>query len=875
MAISTKYNPKEVEDKWYQYWLDHKFFRSQPNPKKEPYCIIIPPPNVTGVLHMGHMLNNTIQDVLVRKARMEGKEALWVPGTDHASIATEAKVVKMLKERGINKRDLSREEFLEHAWEWKEKYGGIILEQLKKLGASCDWDRTYFTLSDKLSRSVLKVFVDLYNKGYIYKGYRMVNWDPEGRTALSDDEVIHKEVNSYLYYIRYKIEGEDEFLTIATTRPETILGDTAICINPKDQRYHHLKGKKALVPLIDRPIPIIEDDYVDMEFGTGCLKVTPAHDTHDYELGQKHNLESIDIFNDDGSLNQNAQLYIGEDRFEVREKIAFELKEKEYLIKTEEYLNNVGFSERTDAVVEPKLSRQWFVKMDQITKPALKNVLNDNVKLHPAKFKNMYRHWMENVRDWCISRQLWWGHRIPAYYLPDGQFVVAEDAETALQLAKEKSGNSALTLADLKQDEDVLDTWFSAGIIPLSVFDGIEHPDNPDINYYYPTNDLVTAPEILFFWVARMIIFGYEYQNEKPFKNVYLTGIVRDKQSRKMSKSLGNSPEPLDLIKQYSADGVRTGMLFSSPAGNDLLFDIKLCEQGRNFANKIWNVLRLMKGWEVDQDESRNPNEKVIYWFNSRFNQALKEIEDHFAKYRVSDALMATYKVIWDDFCSWYLELIKPEYGKPIDLKTYQASISFLEDLMKILHPFMPFITEEIWHQIKERKDKESIMMAQWPTAGEVDDIILKEANITFGIISNIRGIRNSQKISSKQPLPLMIKTSNENFYQDFEPYLIKLGNLKRIGFTQDKISSSSRFVIERDEFFLLLGDSLDKDKEREEIQKELDYTTGFLQSIKKKLTNRKFVQNAPGKVVEKERKKQADAEAKIKVLEESLSHLQ
>lgn len=874
MSLSTKYNPKEVEDKWYEFWLKKKFFSSKPNPEKEPYTIVIPPPNVTGVLHMGHMMNNTIQDVLVRKARMQGKEACWVPGTDHASIATEAKVVAMLKEKGISKKDLSREEFLKYAFEWKEKYGGIILEQLKKLGASCDWDRTRFTMEEDMSAAVIEVFVDLYKKGKIYRGIRMVNWDPQGKTAVSDDEVIYKEVNSRLFYLKYQIEDEDTFVTIATTRPETILGDTAICINPNDTRYTHLKGKRAVVPLVKRVVPIIEDEYVSMEFGTGCLKVTPAHDINDYELGQKHRLESIDIFNDDGTINEKGGLYLGEDRFVVRKKIAKELEEKGHLEKIEDHKNNVGFSERTDAVIEPKLSMQWFVKMKEITTPAYENVMNDNIQLHPPKFKNMYRSWMENVRDWCISRQLWWGQRIPAYYLPDGTFVVAESAEEALQLAKEQANDPSLTLKDLNQDEDVLDTWFSSWLWPISVFDGFKDPDNEDINYYYPTNDLVTAPEILFFWVARMIIAGYEYRGEKPFSNVYLTGIVRDKLGRKMSKSLGNSPDPIELIHQYGADGVRTGMLFSSPAGNDLPFDEKLCEQGRNFANKIWNAFRLIKGWNVSDDLDSENNKQAIEWFNNRLDQAQVEIEDHYNKFKISDALLATYKLIWDDFCSWYLEMIKPGFEEPIDKPTYEATIDIFERLMKILHPFMPFITEELWHEIKEREEDDCIIVANWPETRGFDESLLNDANLVFEIISNIRNTRNAKQISPKTELDLSVKTNNKELYKKFGNIIKKLGNIKGIQFTDEKPEGAVSFVVKAEEIFIPIAGEIDVEKERENLEKELRYTKGFLQSVEKKLNNEKFVNGAPAQVLENERRKQADALNKIKILEEGLAAL-
>lgn len=872
MSISTKYNPGPVEDKWYRYWMEKGFFHSEPHPEKEPYTIVIPPPNVTGILHMGHMLNNTIQDVLIRKARMQGKEALWVPGMDHASIATEAKVVAMLKEKGIQKSDISRDEFMEYAWEWKEKYGGIILEQLKKLGASCDWDRTRFTMDDKYYREVIRVFADLYNKGYIYRGVRMINWDPQGQTALSDEEVVYKEVRSKLYYVKYKIAGSDnEWLTIATTRPETILADTAVCVNPGDERFKHLVGKKAIIPVVNREVPIIADDYVDPEYGTGCLKVTPAHDLNDYEIGQRHGLEVIDIIADDGSLNEKAQFYIGEDRFAVRKKIARDLEEIGQLEKTEDMVNKVGFSERTDAAIEPKLSMQWFMKMEEISRPALENVLNGNIKFHPAKFINTYKHWMENIRDWCVSRQLWWGHRIPAYYLPDGTFVVAENPEEALALAKKK--DPSLTTESLRQEEDVLDTWASAWLWPISVFNGIMDPENEDIKYYYPTDDLVTAPEILFFWVARMIISGYEYKGELPFRNVYLTGIVRDKLRRKMSKSLGNSPDPLALIEKYGADGIRTGMLFSSPAGNDLLFDEKLCEQGRNFANKIWNAFRLIKGWEVAH-QTENQNQTALAWFESRFNQALGEIEGHFENFRISDALMTTYKLVWDDFCSQYLEMIKPAYGQPIDGDTYDQTIDYLERVMKLLHPFMPFITEEIWHEIRERGDKACIIVASWPEKHTFDNELLDKAALNFDIISNIRNIRNSKQIPQKEALKLLVKTKNKTVLDGFTSIIKKLANVSEIGFTSENIDNALNFVIRGNEFFIPVAGQINVEKEIEQLEGELNYTKGFLVSVNKKLSNERFVNNAPEQVVANEQKKKADAEAKIKALEESLAAL-
>lgn len=876
MSIASKYDPIATETKWYDYWMEHKLFSSKVDHSKEPYTIVIPPPNVTGVLHMGHMLNNTIQDVLIRRARMQGKNACWVPGTDHASIATETKVVNMLKDQGIDKKSLTREEFLSHAWEWKEKYGGIILEQLKKLGASCDWDRTAFTMDPGLSKAVIDVFVDLHQKGKIYRGIRMVNWDPQGKTALSDDEVITKEIQSKLYYIKYKIEGsEDQFLTIATTRPETIMADSAICVNPNDPRFTHLKGKRAIIPLINRSVPIIEDEYVDMEFGTGCLKVTPAHDINDYELGITHKLEVIDILNDDGTLNEKAQILVGEDRFVARKMIAKRLKEAEQLEKIEEYKSNVGHSERTDAVIEPKLSLQWFLKMEDITTPALTSVMEDVIQLYPPKFKNMYRAWMENVRDWCISRQLWWGHQIPAYYLPNGEYVVAKSKEEALVLANEKFETN-YSESDLTQDEDVLDTWFSSWLWPISVFDTevfSTGKQNEELKYYYPTNDLVTAPEILFFWVARMIIAGYEYTGEKPFKNVYLTGIVRDKLGRKMSKSLGNSPDPLLLISQYGADGVRTGMLFSSPAGNDLPYDDKLVEQGRNFANKIWNAFRLVQGWEIDPILDGSQNESSIEWFESRFNQALVEINEHFEKFRISDALMCTYKLVWGDFCSWYLEMIKPEYQHPIDQATYNRTIELFEDILRILHPFMPFISEEIWHLIKERSVEESLILASWPEEKAFDSQIIAEAAQVFEVVSQVRNLRASKGMSPKESLDLTINAKNEALYTRFESVLTKLANLSSFSFGT-AVENAMSFVVKADECFIPTGDSINVEEERENLSKELEYTKGFLNSVMKKLSNARFVAGAPAQVIEMEQKKQEDAEAKIKTLEDSLAKL-
>ena len=879
MSLSTKYNPAEVESKWYSYWLEKRVFHSEPNPDKEPFCIVIPPPNVTGVLHMGHMLNNTIQDVLVRRARMQGKEACWIPGTDHASIATEAKVVAMLRERGIRKSDLTRDEFLRYAWEWKEKYGGIILEQLKKLGASCDWERTKFTMDPDYYDAVINVFVDLYQKGYIYRGLRMVNWDPAGKTALSDDEVIHKEVSSRLYHIRYQIEGStDEFLTIATVRPETIMADTAICVNPNDERYKHLKGKRALIPLINRSIPLIEDEYVAMDFGTGCLKVTPAHDMNDYELGKKHNLEVIDILNEDGTLNEQARIFVGEDRFIARKKIARELESKGYLTKTEDYQTNVGFSERTDAVIEPRLSLQWFLEMKEITKPALKNVMNDEVQLIPPKFKNTYRHWMENVRDWCISRQLWWGHRIPAWYDSEGNYVVARTEQEALAEYQQKYPDRKPQ--SLRQDPDVMDTWFSSWLWPMAVFDTSIFGDknnkgNADLNYYYPTNDLVTAPEILFFWVARMIIAGYEYRGKKPFKNVYLTGIVRDSLGRKMSKSLGNSPDPLDLIAKYGADAIRTGMLFSAPAGNDLLYDEKLVEQGRNFANKIWNAFRLVNGWTAEKIGTPEENKVAATWFRARVANALAEIEDHFSKFRISDALHSLYKLIWDDFCSWYLEIVKPEFGKPIDETTLRQTTAFFETLLKALHPFMPFITEELWHELNGRKEDDCIIVAPYPVSEPWDQAILAEADFAFDVVKEIRNTRNTKNLSPKEALILHVKKSGNAGINAFWPIVKKLANLSEISFVDEAPdTNTTAFLVRSAEFFIPLAGKVDEAKEREAIQKEIAYHKGFLAIVDKKLSNERFVSSAPPQVVETERRKKADAESKISALEESLRRI-
>jgi valyl-tRNA synthetase len=883
MSISKTYQPKEAEDKWYSYWLEHKFFRSVPD-EREPYTIVIPPPNVTGVLHMGHMLNNTIQDVLIRRARMKGKNACWVPGTDHASIATEAKVVAMLKERGISKKDLTRPEFLNYAWEWKEKYGGIILEQLKKLGASCDWDRTRFTMDDDLSDAVIDTFIHLYKKGLIYRGVRMVNWDPQGKTAVSDEEVIRKEVNQKLYYIRYAIQSESpevgksglsDFLTIATTRPETIMADAAICINPNDERYKHLHGKKAIIPLINREIPIILDEYVTMDFGTGCLKVTPAHDLNDYELGIKHHLPVIDILNDDGTLNEKAQILVGEDRFAARKKIIPLLEEAGSLEKIEDYKSQIGFSERTDAVIEPKLSMQWFCKMEEMAKPALDYVLKGDIKLIPEKFTNTYRHWMENVHDWTISRQLWWGQQIPAWYLPNGQYVIAKTREEALEEAKLTTQNSELTLQDVIQDEDVLDTWFSSWLWPISVFDGFKDPNNADINYYYPTNDLVTAPEILFFWVARMIMAGQEFRGEVPFRNVYLTGIVRDKLGRKMSKSLGNSPDPLALIEKYGADGVRVGMLLSSPAGNDLMFDESHCEQGRNFFNKVWNAFRLVKGWQVD-DSLKNPNEVATAWFKSRFSEALTEIESNFTQFRLSEALMATYKLVWDDFCAWYLEMIKPAYEHPIDRETYESTIAFFEDILKILHPFMPFITEELWHDelFGARTGMDCCIVAQLPGIEQINTQLLDEVEIVKQVITDIRNTRNNKQISPKESLALSVKINSDIDYGNYRPIISKLGNISEFSIVNEKLTGAVSFIVSKDEFYIPLTENIDPVAEAERLNKEKEYLLGFLKSVEAKLGNERFMKNAKPEIIENELKKKIDAETKLKIIHDNLNGL-
>lgn len=869
--LASKYSPEEVEGKWYEYWLKHDLFKSTPD-SREPYTIVIPPPNVTGVLHMGHMLNNTIQDILIRRARMEGKNALWVPGTDHASIATEAKVVARLASKGIKKTDLTRDEFLKHAWEWKEEHGGIILEQLKKLGASCDWSRTAFTMDEVRSKSVLHVFVDLFNKGLIYRGVRMVNWDPAAQTALSDEEVVYKEEHGKLYYLRYKIVGEDGYAIVATTRPETIMGDTAMCINPNDPKNAHLKGKRVIVPLVGREIPVIEDDYVDVEFGTGCLKVTPAHDVNDYMLGEKHNLKSIDIFNDNGTISEAAGLYVGMDRFAVREQIEKDLAEAGLLEKVEAYTNKVGHSERTNSVIEPKLSMQWFLKMDALAKPALDAVMQHDIKFHPSKFKNVYRHWMTNIKDWCISRQLWWGHRIPAYFLPEGGYVVAETVEEALRLAQEKTGNKELKIEDLRQDEDVLDTWFSSWLWPISLFNGILDPDNEEIKYYYPTADLVTGPDIIFFWVARMIMAGYEYKNDMPFRNVYFTGIVRDKLGRKMSKSLGNSPDPLMLIEKFGADGVRMGLMLAAPAGNDILYDDSLCEQGRNFNNKIWNAFRLVKGWEVADIEQPEYAKTAVKWFEAVLNKTLAEVDDLFGKFRLSEALMAVYKLFWDEFSSWYLEMVKPAYGKPVDRATYEATLGFFDALLRLLHPFMPFITEELWQHIAERKDGESVMTALLPKAGAFSEQTIADMDVAKDIIAGIRTVRLQKNIPNKEELELQVMGEGN---VPVESIIKKLANLSAVANVSEKDATAAAFMVGTTEYAVPLGNNINVEEELKKLEADLKYQEGFLQSVLKKLSNEKFVNNAPAKVIEMERKKQADAEAKIATLKESISALQ
>ncbi|MCX6291543.1 MAG: valine--tRNA ligase [Bacteroidetes bacterium] len=879
MEIPKTYDPSTVENKWYRYWMKQNFFRSVPD-EREAYTIVIPPPNVTGVLHMGHMLNNTIQDVLIRRARMLGKNACWVPGTDHASIATEAKVVHMLRDRGIKKSDLTREEFLKYAWEWKEKYGGIILEQLKKLGASCDWERTSFTMDEGYYRDVVNVFIDLYKKGNIYRGQRMVNWDPVAKTAVSDEEVLFKQVNSKLVYVRYLIEGETSpasgnYLVVATVRPETIMGDVAVAVHPEDDRYKHLHGKNVMVPLVNRPVPVITDEAIDREFGTGCLKVTPAHDIVDYEIGLRHKLPVIDTLNEDGTISEAGKVFVGMDRFAARKAALKKLEEDGLIEKMEDYSHQVGHSERTQAVIEPKLSMQWFLKMKDISKPALDAVLDGEVNLIPNKFINTYRHWMENVRDWCLSRQLWWGQRIPAWYAPNGEFVVAKTEEDAI--AQFANRNEKFSVGVLKQDEDVMDTWFSSWLWPISVFDGMENPDNEDIRYYYPTNDLITAPEILFFWVARMIIAGYEYRDQKPFTNVYLTGIVRDKQGRKMSKSLGNSPEPLELITKYSADGVRVGMLLCSPAGNDLLFDESYCEQGRNFANKIWNAFRLIKGWATDDSDPSEKNKISIDWFSAKLNSEIANINDLYSKYRISEALMASYKLVWDDFCSWYLEMVKPDFvdGKPlpVDPYTYNSTIEFFEDILKVLHPFMPFITEELWHLIGERGEKECIIVSEWPETVSPDQSLLEEFSLASEIVTHVRNIRQQKNISPKEKLELFVRT-NENISKRFDEIILKLSNLSKFEKSGNKTENVISFMISNHEFFIPLSSAIDLESEKTRLMQELDYNKGFLKSVQSKLANERFVSNAKPEVVAVERKKESDAIAKIKAIEEQISAL-
>ena len=890
MEISSKYSPQEVEGKWYEHWMDKNYFHSTPD-EREPYTIVIPPPNVTGVLHMGHMMNNTIQDILIRRARMQGKNACWVPGTDHASIATEAKVVNKLAQQGIKKTDIGREEFLKHAWDWTHEHGGIILKQLRRLGCSCDWERTSFTMDDIRSKSVIRAFVDLYNKDLIYRGVRMVNWDPKALTALSDEEVIFKDEHSKLFYLRYYLHEDDgtgatgaegeiihtdeqgrRYAVVATTRPETIMGDTSMCINPADPKNQWLRGKKVVVPLVNRVIPVIEDDYVDIEFGTGCLKVTPAHDVNDYMLGEKHNLQSINIFNDDATLSEAAGMYIGMSREDCRKQIIIDMKEAGLLEKIEDYNNKVGYSERTNVPIEPKLSMQWFLKMEHLADIALKPVLNGDIKFYPAKYVNLYRHWLENIKDWCISRQLWWGHQIPAYYLPEGGFVVAETPEEALKLAIEKTGNKNLTLKDLRQDDDALDTWFSSWLWPLSLFNGILDPDNAEFKYYYPTNDLITAPDIIFFWVARMIMAGEEYQNEVPFKNVYFTGIVRDKLGRKMSKSLGNSPDPIELIDKFGADGVRMGMMLSAPAGNDILFDEALCEQGRNFCNKIWNALRLVKGWNVDENAAQPEAAKMaVKWFEARFNQVLAETNDNIDKYRLSDALMGIYKLTWDDFCSWYLEMVKAPQGQGIDPVTYAATIKFFENLMLLLHPFMPFITEEIWHAIAERKEGDDIIIAQQPKLQAVDEQILKQFEFTQEVINNVRKVRSDKNIAFRDAIQLVVKgTANK----DFDCVIAKLCNVSEVSYVAEAPAGAFGFIVGSTEFFVPLTGSVDVEAEIKKLEEELKYAQGFLKSVEAKLSNERFVSGAPAAVVDKERKKKADAEAKIAVIEQQLAGL-
>ena len=872
--VADKYTPQEIESKWYEYWIDNKLFHSEPD-AREPYTIVIPPPNVTGMLHMGHMLNNTLQDVLMRRARQKGKNACWVPGTDHASIATEAKVVAKLKAEGIDKASLTREEFLRHAWEWKEKHGGIILKQLRKLGASCDWDRTCFTMDEIRTQSVIKVFVDLYNKGKIYRGVRMVHWDPAAKTALSDEEVIYKESQGKLYYLRYKIEGTDRYIIVATTRPETILGDTAVCLNPDDERYADIPADaRVIVPLVGRSIPVIRDSYVDIGFGTGALKVTPAHDVNDYMLGEKYGLESIDIFNDDGTINDKVGMYVGMDRFECRRVIEADLEKAGLMEKVEPYTNNVGYSERTGVAIEPKLSMQWFMSMEEIAKPATRAVMEDAIKFIPAKYKNTYRHWMENIKDWCISRQLWWGQRIPAYYLPKGGYVVAETAEQALEMARAKTGDATLTASDLRQDEDVLDTWFSSWLWPISVFDGIRNPHNPEIEYYYPTSDLITAPDIIFFWVARMIMAGYEYRGEKPFGNVYFTGIVRDKLGRKMSKQLGNSPDPLDLIAKYGADGMRVAMMLSSSAGNDVMFDEALCEQGRNFGNKIWNAYRLINGWTVDETLTQSDNNALaVEWFRNAFAKALAEIEDNFSSYRISEAFMRIYKLFWDDFSGWYLEMVKPAYGSPADRKTIDATRHYFDMLMRLIHPFMPFVTEEIWQDLAPRAKGESIMYAPAPAVEQWDEALLTRFELVKEAITDIRNVRKQKNIAQKQPLALKV-IADENYTAAYAPVIVKMGNISAIETVTEKDPAAAAFIVKTTQYFVPLGDNIDREAETKRLTADLEYLEGFLASVMKKLSNERFVNSAPEKVVANERAKKADAEAKIAAIREQLAAL-
>ncbi len=870
--LATKYDPSAVEEKWYAYWMEHRLFHSEPD-EREPYTIVIPPPNVTGVLHMGHMLNNTIQDILTRRARMQGKNALWVPGTDHAAISTEAKVVAKLASEGIAKTDLSREEFLNHAWDWTNKYGGIILQQLRKLGASCDWERTAFTMDDIRSESVIRVFNKLYDKGYIYRGVRMVNWDPKALTALSDEEVIYKEEQSHLFHLRYRVEGEeDKYIIVATTRPETILGDTAVCVNPNDPRYTWLKGKKVIVPLVGRAVPIIMDEYVEMDFGTGCLKVTPAHDVNDYMLGDKYNLPSIDIFNDNGTISEAGGMYVGMDRFDVRKQIMIDLDKAGLVEKVEDYVNKVGHSERTDAVIEPKLSMQWFVKMEEIVKPALASVMDDDIKFIPAKFKNTYRHWMTNIKDWCISRQLWWGHQIPAWFLPEGGYVVAENEEESLLKAIEKSGNASLTIADLKRDPDCLDTWFSSWLWPISLFNGILDPDNKEFKYYYPTADLVTAPDIIFFWVARMIIAGYEFADNKPFNNVYFTGIVRDKIGRKMSKSLGNSPDPLDLIANFGADGVRMGLMLGAPAGNDIMYDDSLCEQGRNFCNKIWNAFRLVKGWEVSDEAQQPESAKLgVEWFSAKLNNTIAEVDDLMGKFRISEALMAIYRLFWDEFSSWYLEVVKPAYGQPVDKATFDSTLGFFDTLLRLLHPFMPFITEELWQHLAERKEGESIMYALIPKAESNDAPILAQFETLKEVIAGIRTIRKQKQIAQKEPLVLHIKGAHDN---SLDAILAKMANLSAIEQVEEKTAASSAFIVGAVEYSVPLESKINVEEELAKLNKELEYYTKFLAGVEKKLSNEKFVNNAPEAIVAVERKKQSDATEKLEAIRASIAAL-